>query len=226
MKKFLAGLVAAAALACGAFQVVEVSPLKGGEFAAPGNGGKLVGVEVFAPTNGTVALSRVWEGAVFTNAVVVDVNAVTNVDVAYSNRLAATSYTASIVVTNGVTTITNKALGTVSVVTNTSVVSTNFPLQVVFTNTYAAAGFTLPGWSNANPAMTLLSVSTNEVFTATTNTAPVFAYSVAVTNDLVSGTASSNVFTNAPAAPVYLAPGERLIFSGTATGGFLRLILE
>ena len=34
------------------------------------------------------------------------------------------------------------------------------------------------------------------------------------------------VYTNSLASPVYLAPGETLLFTGTGVGGFVRLIFE
>ena len=37
---------------------------------------------------------------------------------------------------------------------------------------------------------------------------------------------SADVYTKDLDAPKYLAPGERLIFSGTGVGGFVRLIFE
>lgn len=64
MKKLILSAALAAFAAFG-YNVIEVSPSKGVPFKA--GGGKLVGVEVFAPTNGSVSLSRVWTAQVYTN---------------------------------------------------------------------------------------------------------------------------------------------------------------
>ena len=219
MKKalLLSAFVALFSLVASAFNVVRLAPTPSGAFSL-GGGGKVANVTVFAPTNGTCSLKSVYESALFTNAVEISSASVTNVAVVSSNRLAATSKQVPIVVTNGVTVVTNAALGTVTYYTNTAVVVTNVPAQTVFTNSYPAADFTLAGWSNENPVSTFLSISTNAV--------PVYWKSVAITNTVVTGSAASNIYSNAPAADTYLAPGERMIFDGTALGGFLQVVFE
>ena len=74
MKKFLALTFALAAFAVAAFSVIDVVPTPRGQFAYNGPGGKLVAVEVFAPTNGTVDLKSMWSAAVYTNAVSIVTN--------------------------------------------------------------------------------------------------------------------------------------------------------
>ena len=61
MKKFLALFFALAAFAVAAFSVIDVAPTPRGQFAYNGPGGKLVAVEVFAPTNGTVNLKTAFK---------------------------------------------------------------------------------------------------------------------------------------------------------------------
>ena len=77
----------------------------------------------------------------------------------------------------------------------------------------------------AYPFNILVSSNAAVSVSVSTNTWPVFEKSVFVTNTIASGTCSGGIFTNAPSG-VYLAPGEKLLFTGTATGGHLRLILE
>ena len=101
---------------------------------------------------------------------------------------------------------------------------TNIPNQVVHTNLFFALD--LGGWNAAHPLETLLAVSTNVVTAATTNVWPVQSGFVAVTNQLVSGSCSNHVAELSPSGTVYLKSYEWLTFSGSATGGFLRLVLE
>ena len=178
MKFKMAMLAAVAALMVAAYNVAQFSPEDGGEFRVGNVGGKLVAVEAFAPTNGTVELKRVWASDVYTNAVAYLVETSTVYTVTYSN-----AYT-----------------------------------HVVSTNAYRDLSWIY------NPG--IIAQTTNDTVSVTTNMWPVFKERVSVTNSLVSGVAADNVFTNALTAPVYLAPGEKLYFSGTATGGFLRLITE
>jgi hypothetical protein len=71
----------------------------------------------------------------------------------------------------------------------------------------------------------IIAQTTNTTVTVATNTWPVFKNTVAITNTLVTGTAVSNVYTGAPSATTYLAPGEKLLVEG-ATNGFFRLVFE
>lgn len=108
----------------------------------------------------------------------------------------------------------------ISTLTNISytVVETNYYTHAVTTNSFPNLSFIDdPG---------ILSVSTNSVVSAVTNTWPVFQKNVAVTNSLVSGTQTGYVYTNALGTAKYLAPGEVLLFTGTGVGGWLRLIFE
>ena len=108
-------------------------------------------------------------------------------------------------------------------------VVTNVPAQVVFTNTFAAADFgpfAVALWNAGNPMDTLLSVSTNVTVTATTNSWRALKSVLSVTNTLVTGSCSTNIFSGSPASDTYLREHEWLVFEGTATGGWLRLILE
>lgn len=67
-------VLAAVVLACCAFRVVEFRPTPVGPFVLD-EGGRCAAVEVFAPTNGSVSLKRVWTSGVYTNAIVVVTNA-------------------------------------------------------------------------------------------------------------------------------------------------------
>ena len=109
--------------------------------------------------------------------------------------------------------------------TNMTVVSSNRLDATVSTNTVPAAMFAFPTWQRAYPFNILVSSNAAVSVSVSTNTWPVFEKSVFVTNTIASGTCSGGIFTNAPSG-VYLAPGEKLLFTGTATGGHLRLILE
>ena len=94
MKKFLALTFALAAFAVAAFSVIDVVPTPRGQFAYNGPGGKLVAVEVFAPTNGTVDLKSMWSAAVYTNAVSIVTNGTGTLSVGiWSNKTTHVVYT-------------------------------------------------------------------------------------------------------------------------------------
>lgn len=227
MKKIFAFLAAVAfALCLSAAEVVEFSNFKGGEFDAGRRGGKLTRVEVFAPAaTGSVSLQSVYSAPVFTNVVEVESASVTNVTVVSSNRTASVWRTVP-VESFEVVVYTNAAFGTVHTVTNVVTSYTNVPNQVVFTNVYPAVGFSFRGWRNAHPVETLVSSNVAVSVVATTNVAHVVDHYVAVTNSIISGgSVSGHKYGGAPASDTWIAPGERLIYSGP-TGGFLRLIVE
>lgn len=104
--------------------------------------------------------------------------------------------------------------------TNTtySVVTSNDYTHVVATNVYSSLSFVDdPG---------IIGISTNMTYYAVTNRWPVYKGTVAVTNSLATGTQSGYTVGKALDTPVYLAPGERIRFTGTGVGGFIRLIFE
>ena len=101
---------------------------------------------------------------------------------------------------------------------NYSVVESNAYTHVVSTNAFQNLS-----WID-DPG--IIGVTTNIAVVATTNTWPVFQKTVAVTNDIVSGSQTGYVYTNTLGTAKYLAPGERLLFTGTGVGGFVRLIFE
>ena len=207
--------------------VVEISHPESGEGFTAGTGGKLVAVQAFSTNaTGTVNLSSVYKAPIFTNAVSISTVTATNYTVVSSNRLALTRMTRYDTVTNAVEISTN--IFTHAVVTNilTSTVLTNVPSTVALsTNTFAAV--TPESFALAYPFHTLMSFSTNVTVKATTNILPVLQRDVAKTNAIItSGSCSGNVYIGAPATNTYLKAHEWLIFSGTATGGFLRLIYE
>ena len=206
-------------------EVVEFRNV-GDEFSAP-RGGKLTRVEVFSTNaTGSVTLKSVWTAPVFTNAVQIETFTATNVTVVSSNRTAALWRTVPVTVVGDIVTYTNAAFGTVHVVTNTAIVYTNLPNQVVFTNAYPAAGFTFGAWQRAHPVETILSSNAAVTVTATTNSWPVFQRNVAVTNTIISGgSLSGNKYGGAPSSDTWIAPGEWLLYEGPR-GGFLRLVLE
>ena len=108
----------------------------------------------------------------------------------------------------------------VSTQTVCTIVWSNTVTRAVTTNTYNSAKVKPPLWEVALSSNVVTSVN------AVTNTWPVYKETAYATNAIVSGTASSGKYSGAPAAATYIAPGERLVFTGTASGGFLRLILE
>lgn len=177
-------VLAAVVVACCAFRVIELPT--SGTFA-PGEGGRLVAVEVFAPTNGTVSLKRVWSSAVYTNAIEIVTNA------------------------TGALTVS---------------VWSNVTSHAVYTNWTDSLRGISHAYPYAPPAYTNLSVTVTQLADVSTNVLSGLWKIVAVTNAIVSGTASANVYSGAPAATNYLSAGDKLLFDGTATGGFLRLILE
>lgn len=71
----------------------------------------------------------------------------------------------------------------------------------------------------------IIASNATTTITATTNTWPVQSGVVSVTNAIASGTCSGGVFTNAP-NNVWLGSLDTLIFTGTATGGFIRIFTE
>ena len=215
-----------------AYQVVEVrNPVSGAGFTSgTTSGGKLVAVQAFSTNaTGTVALKTVYQAPIFTNAVRVASVTSTNYVVVASNRTASLTRQVYLRVPDGPPSISTN-IYTHAVETNqlTKLVVTNLPNQVVFTNTFAAADgpITASSWAAARPFETFLSISTNTTVTTSTNAWPVVKQYVTVTNTLVSGSCSSNLYNGSPATNTYLKAQEWLIFEGTATGGFLRLILE
>ena len=227
MKKTIFMLAILAGLAASAFSVVEISRPESGAGFTAGSGGKLVAVEAFSTNaTGTVNLSSIYTAPVFTNAVAVETVTATNYTVVSSNRLSLTSLSYITLVTNGVSVVTNAVYGTITTNILTSLVTTNVPVAVALsTNTFHAV--TPEAFARAYPMHTLLSLSTNVTTTATTNIWPVLQREVAVTNAIISGgTCSGLKYSGAPATNTYLKAHEWLIFSGTATGGFLRLVFE
>ena len=227
MKKIVFALAALVGLAASAFTVVEVSRPESGAGFTAGSGGKLVAVEAFSTNaTGTVNLSSVYVAPIYTNAVTVATVTSTNYTVVSSNRLALTSLNKVVVVTNGVNVVTNAVYGTITTNILTSLVTTNMPIAVeLSTNTFHAV--TPEAFARAYPMHTLLSLSTNVTVSATTNVVPVLQREVAVTNAIISGgTCSGSKYSGAPATNTYIKAHEWLIFTGTATGGFLRLIYE
>ena len=101
---------------------------------------------------------------------------------------------------------------------NYSVVESNAYTHVVSTNEFHNLS-----WID-DPG--IIGVTTNIAVVATTNIWPVLQKTVAVTNDLVSGSQTGYIYTNTLSTAKYLAPGERLLFTGTGVGGFVRLIFE
>lgn len=101
-----------------------------------------------------------------------------------------------------------------------TVVWSNKVTAAVSTNTYDSLAVHVP--------LNLVALASNTVHnvSVTTNTWAVFKETAVKTNSIISGTASSGVYSGTPASAIYIAPGEKLVFEGTAAGGFLRLILE
>lgn len=70
-------------------------------------------------------------------------------------------------------------------------------------------------------------VTTNIVTVVMTNSVtPVKAYDLVVTNEIFSGACEGNCFHGVPSPDVWVFPGDRILFGGTATGGALRLVIE
>ena len=215
-----------------AYQVVEVrNPVSGEGFTSgTTSGGKLVAVQAFSTNaTGTVALKTVYQAPVFTNAVKISTVTATNYVVVASNRTARLTREVYLRVPDGPPSISTN-IYTHAVETNqlTKLVVTNLPNQVVFTNTFAAVDgpITAEGWAASHPLETFLSISTNTTAATATNVWPVVKEFVTVTNTLVTGSCSSNVYNGSPATNTYLKAHEWVVFEGTATGGWLRLILE
>ena len=233
MKKILFLFVALVALLeLPAYQVVEVrNPVPGEGFTSgTTSGGKLVAVQVFSTNlTGTVRLKSVYQTGIYTNASSIVSASATNYVVVSSNRMASTSREVFVRVPDSSSVSTNIYTGAVLTNVTYRTVVTNVPAQVVFTNTFAAADFgpfTVARWNAGNPMDSLLSVSTNVTVTAATNSWRALKSVLAVTNTLVSGSCSTNIFSGSPASDVYLREHEWLVFEGTASGGWLRLILE
>lgn len=215
-----------------AYWVVEVNTPVSGEGFTSGttSGGKLVAVQAFSTNaTGTVALKTVYRAPIFTNSVRVASVTSTNYVVVSSNRTASLTREVYLRVPDGPPSISTN-IYTHAVETNqlTKLVVTNMPNQVVFTNTFDAADgpITAARWASAYPLDTFVSISTNTTVTTSTNVWPVVKEYVTVTNTLVTGSCSSNVYNGSPATNTYLKAHEWVVFEGTATGGFIRLILE
>lgn len=129
--------------------------------------------------------------------------------------------------TNG--TIVLKSIYSADVNTNavSSTTVTNFDWTVVTSNRTSHVVATNT-WSNLAWSLRddVIGVTTNAHPKTTTRSWPVFKETVAVTNDVVSGSATSYLYKATLATPQYVAPGERFIYTGTASGGWIRLIFE
>ena len=233
MKKILFLFVALVALLeLPAYQVVEVRNPVPGEGFTSGTlaDGKLVAVQVFSTNQtGTVTLKSVYQTGIYTNASSVVSASATNYVVVSSNRMASTSREVFVRVPDSSSVSTNIYTGAVLTNVTYRTVVTNVPAQVVFTNTIAAAdfgSFTVARWNTGNPLDTLMSVSTNVTVTATTNSWRVLKSVLSVTNTIVTGSCFGNVYSGSPASDTFLKAHEWLVFEGTGTGGWLRLILE
>ena len=77
--------LAAAALTAAAFHVAQFAPVRDVPFSLGTEGGKVTAVEVFAPTNGSVALSSIYTADLFTNAVQITRSTNTLYTVVFSN---------------------------------------------------------------------------------------------------------------------------------------------
>ena len=110
----------------------------------------------------------------------------------------------------------------ITATTNTvfTVVWTNTVTHAVTTNVYDSTPVHAPLYCQV--------VSSNIVtaVTATTNTWPVLKEVVTNKQTVCTGSCASGVYTNGP-ANIWLLPGEKLIFSGSAsTNGWIRLAVE
>lgn len=90
----------------------------------------------------------------------------------------------------------------------------------IYTNTYGQAGWPMPIYS--------VPLATNHVesVTVTTNTATAWKETVSTNVTIVSGNPSNHFYQGAPASATYISLAEKLVFEGTATNGWLRIILE
>lgn len=108
--------------------------------------------------------------------------------------------------------------------------ATSIVYAVEYSNTVSAAIFTNRVSTLPVPVeiyCNILGIVTNSVVTATTNRWSAYSHTYAVTNTIISGTASGNVFSAAPASTNYVAPSDKLILEGTAaSNGWLRIICE
>lgn len=69
--------------------------------------------------------------------------------------------------------------------------------------------------------------TTNVVHSVVTNSVTKhLAYDLVVTNLLIRGTCEDNCFHGTPSPDAWIFPGDKLIFTGTATGGALRIVIE
>jgi len=231
MKKFAFLIFAMMAALASAYQVTELRDPVSGEGFTAGPGGKLVAVQAFSTNaTGTIAINTVYTAPVFTNVVTIESYIATNYTIVSSNRLASLMRTVRLKVQDGPAVVTTNVF-THAVETNIvyKTIETNMPNQVVFTNTLAATDFgqfTRDAWALAYPFDSLLSVSTNVVAKAETNIVPMVQGNIVVTNSIVSGSCSNHVYNGSPSGSVYLKFQEWVNFTGTATGGWLRLVFE
>lgn len=101
-----------------------------------------------------------------------------------------------------------------------TVVWTNTMTHAVTTNTYDNTKVSPPVWCLPLSSNTVVTVS------ATTNTWPVLKETVTTNETICTGSCTGNGYTNTPAG-IYILPGEKLIFSGSAaTNGWIRLAID
>lgn len=179
MKKLLSLALLSLSLAASAATIQSFVDFKSGDALKLKYYGEVSAVECFSTNaTGTVAIDRVFERPIYTNAVEVAWSTNWTYDVAYSN-------TAS---------------------------------HAVWTNSF-------PNLSFENDPY-IVGVVTNELTSARTNRWPVLKETLVVTNSIISGACAGRFYRGEPDSGICVAPGDRLLFTGTATGGALRIVVE
>ena len=102
----------------------------------------------------------------------------------------------------------------------------NVTTHAIFTNTIDSLRGISHAYPYSPPTYTNITTTVTPLADVSTNTVRGLWKTVSVTNALVTGSATSNMYTGTPANATYVAPDEKLLFDGSALGGFLRLVFE
>lgn len=241
MKKLVSlALCAFSAFALLGATLQTVTDPKPGELGLKASG-RIAAVDVFSTVqDGTVEISRVFSAPFYTNAVDTTSTVVTNIVrkdfFTYDYRIGGNVYT-NVNIAEGAYWDAYHFDGDANDLKFIKEPIGDYPSSgwsygdkfVASTNRHALKiDFTDLGVSfDRKDTLDHSTFTTNIVTVVTTNSVtPVKAYDLTITNAIFSGSCEGNCFHGVPSPDVWVFPGDKILFGGTATGGALRLVIE
>ena len=169
MKRMIALAAALFAATVGAYTVAQYDLAEAGELPMRTTGGKIVAVQVYSPTNGTVTLKSVWSAEVWTNGTAVSYVTNRSWEVAYSNTLTAAVYTNTYTRADFPTPIYSVPLSTNAVVDVDTITTTTraYKERIVTTNTIVTGSAASNVYSGAPVGDTYIAPFEHLVFEGT-----------------------------------------------------------